>query len=130
MLGCRGFAMNPNVSWSLVAVCSLFACSSEPEREQAPLYESSKEVSTVATVQSVDAEARTITLRGPEGNTIVSQVDEQVRNLEQVNPGDGAWMIYIEPAAIHVVKKAEHEQDDVVIERAPEGEKPREKVTR
>lgn len=122
--------MNKIVVSSLVAVCSLLACSSEPEREPAPLYESSKEVSTVATVQSVDAEARTITLQGPEGNTIVARVDERVRNLEQVNPGDVVTLTYIEAAAIHVVKQAEHEQDDVVIERAPEGEKPREKVTR
>jgi hypothetical protein len=118
----------------IVAACGLFACSSsEPKHEQsqAPLYESSREVTTVATVQSVDQTARKITLKGPEGNTISAQVDEKVRNLDQVKPGDLVQLTYIEAAAIQVVKKGERgEQDDVVVERAPEGEKPKGKVTR
>jgi len=123
--------MKRNVVASLVAVCGLFACSSEPEREQTPLYESSKEVTTMATVQSIDLDARKITLKGPEGNVISAQVDERVRNLDQVKPGDVVQLTYLEAAAIQVVKKGERgEQDDVVVERAPEGEKPQGKVTR
>jgi hypothetical protein len=114
---------------SLVAICGLIACSS-PEPRPSPLYESSKEVSTVATVEAVDVDARKITLKGPEGNTITCDVDERVRNLSQVKPGDVVTLTYIEAAAIHVVKKAEHEEDDVVIDRAPEGSKPGGKVTR
>jgi len=113
-----------------MAVCGLLACSSEPEQEPAPLYESSKEVSTVATVEAVDLEARKITLKGPQGNTITCDVDERVQNLPQVKPGDMVTLTYHEAAAIQVVKKAEHEEDDVVIDRAPAGEKPGGKITR
>jgi len=122
--------MKRNFVASLVAVCGLFACSSEPEQKPAPLYESSKEVTTAATVQFVDPDARKITLKGPQGNVITCDVDERVRNLDQVKPGDIVTLTYVEAAAISVVKKAEQGKDDVVVERGDEGQKPQGKVTR
>src|SRR5262245_17617341 len=93
----------------------LIACSSE-ETSPMPVYESSREVTTVATVQDVDKEARKITLRGPRGNVITLEVDERVRNLPQVNVGDVVTVTYVEAAAVRVVKKAERAEDEVVIE--------------
>ena len=111
---------------TLASLCGLLACSPEPEsRSPGPFYQSSREVSTTATVESVDVENRKITMKGPQGNTITCDVDERVRNLDQVKPGDVINLTYIEAAAVQVVKKAEQAKNDVVIEQAPPGEKPR-----
>ena len=116
----------------LVSLGALISCSSSPKEESAPTpyYESSREVSTAATVQSVDPDARKITLKGPHGNVFTCEVDERVRNLEQVQPGDQVTVNYVEAAAIQVVKKAEHAEDDRVIDQAPPGEKPKGKIVR
>jgi Cu/Ag efflux protein CusF len=116
---------------TLVSLCGLLACSSEQETASpAPFYQSSREVSTVATVESVDVENRKITLKGLQGNTITCDVDERVRNLDHVQPGDQINLTYVQAAAVRVVKKAEHSQDDFVIDQAPPGEKPRGKRVR
>src|SRR6185295_10661539 len=100
------------------------------ESSPTPYYESSREVSTAATVQSVDPDARKITLKGPQGNVFTCDVDERVRNLQQVQPGDQVTVNYVEAAAIQVVKKAEHAEDDKVIDQAAPGEKPKGKIVR
>jgi hypothetical protein len=118
---------------SLASVFGLFACSSEPEpqKDPGPLYQSTREVTTAATVESVDPAARKITLKGPEGNTITCSVDERVRNLDQVNPGDIVTLTYLESAAIDVARKSDRDDgDETIVERAPQGEKPEGKVVR
>lgn len=114
----------------LVTLCALISCSSQEEPAPTPYYESSREVSTVATVQSVDPEARNITLKGPHGDVFTCQVDDRVQNLSQVQPGDQVTVNYVEAAAIQVVKKAEHAEDDTVIDQAAPGEKPKGKIVR
>ena len=119
--------MNRSIA-ALFALCALpFGCSSEPEKETAaatPVYESERTVSTVATVVSVDPDHRKITLKGPLGNMFTCSVDERVRRLQEIKPGDQVAITYQEAAAVKVVKKAEKAEKDEVVIRAPEGEKP------
>jgi hypothetical protein len=118
---------------TVAAALSLFgllACSSSPEDSTPqPVYEQSREVSTIATVESVDADDRTITLKGAQGERTL-KVDDQVRNLEEVKEGDIVTVTYQEAATVRVVKKAERSEDDIVIDQADPGEKPRGKVSR
>lgn len=102
----------------------------EPETAALPIYESSKEVSTVATVQAINLERRQVTLKGPHGNTITCVVDDRVRNLPQLQVGDRVSVTYIEATAVEVVKKTGEATESVVMERAPEGETPKGKYTR
>lgn len=114
----------------VVSLCALIACSTSEESAPQPVYEKSREVTTVATVESVDADDRTITLKGAQGDTRTLKVDEQVRNLDQVKEGDIVNVAYQEATTVRVVKKAERSEDDVVIDQADPGEKPRGKVSR
>ena len=45
-------------------------------------------VELTARVEAIDLAARTVTLRGPEGNVRVVTVDESVERLDAVKPGD------------------------------------------
>ena len=55
------------------------------------------EVSSItAKVVAVDQAARTITLVGPEGNTLDVEVGEKVRNLDQIKVGDKVTVDYYE----------------------------------
>ena len=102
----------------------------EPETAAVPIYETSKEVSTVATVQAGNLERRQVTLKGPHGNTITCVVDDRVRNLPQLHVGDRVAVTYVEATAVEVVKKTGEATESVVMERAPEGETPKGKYTR
>jgi hypothetical protein len=93
--------------------------------------EDTREVSTVATVKSVDQENRTITLKGLRGNVVTCKVDERVKNLSRIHQGDRVAVTYTEALAIQVVKKGEGTNDQAVItDQAAEGEKPKGSVTR
>src|SRR6185295_5490187 len=108
-----------------------FGCSQEQPAPPSPVYESSREVATEATVQSVDLAHRKLTLTGPYGNKLECEADERVRNLDQVKAGDQVTLTYIESMAVQVVKKAPREDgEDTVILRAVSGEKPAGEVVR
>jgi len=47
----------------------------------------SETVSVRATVESVDLKSRTVTLVGPQGNTLMLKVSDEVANLPEVKPG-------------------------------------------
>ncbi|HEX7901050.1 MAG TPA: hypothetical protein VF950_25040 [Planctomycetota bacterium] len=101
-----------------------------PRAEATPLYESSKQVSTMATVTAMDVDKRKVTLKGPYGNVITCQVDDSVRNLSAIEVGDRVAVTYVEAMAVEVVKKTSDSAEQVVVERSAEGEKPAGKATR
>jgi hypothetical protein len=114
----------------LACLASLLAaalgCSSSSQPAPTSRVESTREVSTVATVQSVDQENREITLKGPRGNVVTCKVDERVKNLSRINPGDRVAVTYTEALAVQVVKKGEGQEDQALItEQSPEGERPK-----
>ncbi len=59
----------------------------------------------VYSVISIDTDAFTVTLRGPDGWTGVVYVDEQIYDLSKLNPGDKIRVDFIEPNDKNTNKK-------------------------
>jgi hypothetical protein len=57
-------------------------------------------VELTARVEAIDAAARTVTLRGPEGRVRTIKVDDRVQRLEEVKPGDEVVVRHTEALAI------------------------------
>jgi len=121
-----------------VSLCALpLGCSksehapaSAPASAPTSRVESSREVSTVAVVQSIDQDSRTVMLKNPKGDSFRVKVDDQVKNLSQLRPGDRVLITYSEAMAVQVVKKCEGQEDQAIItEQAQAGEKPKGSVT-
>lgn len=80
-----------------------------------------------ATVEAIDQEKRKVTLKGPDGNSVQIDVDEQVKNLPQVEVGDRVVVEYIEAVSIQVFAQGEVEPGTTAVaaaESAKPGEKP------
>jgi hypothetical protein len=84
------------------------------------------EVSRTATVVSVDMAKRVVTLKKEDGSTQSYVVSEDVKNLDQVKPGDIVKSSILESVAIYVRKS--NEAPDATVSKsislAPKGEKP------
>lgn len=52
--------------------------------------------SVTATVEAIDLESRIVGLVGPEGNALIVQIGDEVRNLDQVKVGDRVRVEYFE----------------------------------
>jgi Cu/Ag efflux protein CusF len=84
-------------------------------------------VSARAVVKTVDLETRTVTLQAPDGSTFVLKVNEEVRNLPQVKPGDTVVAHYYTSTAYVLAPAGTKLPDDsltVAGARAAPGEKP------
>jgi hypothetical protein len=57
-----------------------------------------------ATVEAIDLQHRTVTLRGPQGNAVTLQVGAQVKQCEQGKVGDEVMVRHTEAVAITVQK--------------------------
>ncbi len=58
-----------------------------------------------ARVQQVDAKTRTVTLKGPEGNTVKLKVDENTKGFDQIKPGDQVVATFTDAVALSVTAK-------------------------
>lgn len=56
----------------------------------------------VATVDAIDYKARTVTLRGPEGNSRTLKVGPDAKRFDNVKKGDEVYVSYTETTAISV----------------------------
>ena len=103
-----------------LAITMLFGCASAPD----PLEVS--EVETLeATVVAVDAEARTLVLRGPQGNDLALTVGPEVRNLAQVQVGDTLTVDYYTGFLFSIAEPGQAGGDfEIVADRAEEGARP------
>jgi hypothetical protein len=75
----------------LLAAPPLLTPLSSPARAQAAGMAGMGETETIsvrATVKTVDMSTRTVTLAGPQGETIALKTGDQVQNLAQVKPGN------------------------------------------
>lgn len=80
-----------------------------------------------ATVEAVDKAARTVTLKGPEGNLLTVAVGEEVRNFEQIRVGDRVEVRYTMGIVLQLVKGGgalRTRVENETVSRAPKGEKP------
>jgi hypothetical protein len=122
-----------------VAVPSLAAMNDDPEmdkvdetpdvREQPPEGIDTASLLTVtATVTAIDMENRLVTIKGPEGNSVVIQASEQVKNLPQVEVGDKVRISYFSSKTVHIAQPGEKvtlgTEVSEVEGTAPAGEKP------
>ena len=105
------------VSMSLLAAGVLGGCTKRLTEPTPPPVAVSKtvagqgqvaQVNTIqaeATVVSVEARRRRLTLRGPDGQMESLRVGPEVRNLAQVRRGDRVVATYVEAVAIRLVPK-------------------------
>ena len=62
-----------------------------------------REVTVTATITEIDKKARTVTIKGPEGNTEVVKAKD-ARNLDAIKVGDLVEITYIQALAISLDK--------------------------
>lgn len=89
----------------------------------------SEQVSTqlTATVEALDAAARTVTLKGPEGNRVTVVAGDEVRNFDQIRVGDQVEVRYTVGIVLQLVKGGGGIRTRIESEsanRAAKGEKP------
>lgn len=79
-----------------------------------------------ATVTAIDSQKRAITLKGPEGATKTFTVGNEVRNFDQIKPGDKVKIESIEETALFVRKASEPPDaaEATMVSVAPKGKKP------
>lgn len=62
----------------------------------------SETITIKATVEAIDYKTRMVVLRGPEGNTLTTRVDEQVKRFDDIKLGDEIVVQYTRAFAISV----------------------------
>lgn len=79
-----------------------------------------------ATVEAIDKQDRTVALRGPAGNVLVIEVDEEVKNFKHIKVGDKVRVEYYEAVAVFFGKPGEQPEIDAstIVATAPKGKKP------
>lgn len=80
-----------------------------------------------ATVESVDAATRHVTLKGPRGKVVPLQVGPEVKNLDKVKVGDRVTVEYLEALTLILKKDGKELRGSNLSEggaRAPAGEAP------
>jgi len=79
-----------------------------------------------AKVEDVDTAKRTVTLKGPRGNTVTLKADESMENFDQIKKGDQVVATYIESMAVFVAKAGEKPVtgEVEVVKAAPKVAKP------
>ena len=82
--------------------------------------------SITAKVDAVDVDKRLVTVTGPRGRTVTLKVRPEVKNLDQVKPGDQLVVRYLESVALFVRKGGEPPAatEATAVQVAPKGKKP------
>jgi hypothetical protein len=109
---------------SVAMILATSACSTTSTAKPGVVVAEVKEMS--ANVEAVDYSKRLVTLKGPDGNTVVVKAGPEVRNLDQVKPGDQLVVRLYDSVAVFVRKSSEPPQATQLgaVEVAAKGEKP------
>jgi len=67
-----------------------------------PSFSATQKIQLTAVVEAVDREARTVTLKGPQGNTRTLQAREDSNNIDQIEVGDLVNVEYVQNMSIEV----------------------------
>ena len=103
-----------------VIVATLAACAPPPEPASRELT-----LETTAVVQTIDMETRQVLLKTEDGRMLTIVAGPEVRNLDQVEPGDRVKATYYESVAVQMAAgQASGTEAAAVVVRAPEGAKP------
>jgi len=92
-----------------------------------PSISATQTVKVTTVVEAVDREARTVTLKGPQGNTRTLQAREDSNNIDQIEVGDLVNVEYVQHMSIEVFANDGMEPGTGVIgaaARNKEGETP------
>jgi hypothetical protein len=111
----------------LLGADALYAAEESPQAGQMPAVGAADLVTVTATVEGLDLDKRTVTLKGPEGNVETLKVGKEVRNLPQVHVGDQVVVNYYQAVALAVTKPGQAAPGATVTQaaaRAKPGEKP------
>jgi Cu/Ag efflux protein CusF len=97
------------LSFILLAVFSLATAAqaaTEPAAAPAvpPAGEELAVTEMTGTVESIDHEKRIIAVKGPEGNILITKVDDDVPNLKKVKKGDKVNITYYQSLAWEMIK--------------------------
>ena len=102
------------------------AAKEQPKEIVAPKTVAARLATVTATIEAIDYEKRTVTLKGPQ-RTITLQVDERARNFEQAKVGDKVNVEFYESLALMVQRtdaSPPPPAEIAAVELAPLGEKP------
>lgn len=67
-----------------------------------PSFSATQTIQLVAVVDAIDREARTITLKGPEGDTRTLQADPNSNNIDKIEVGDKVDVEFVQNMTIEV----------------------------
>src|SRR5262245_43503467 len=81
------------------------------------MMQQSESISLSATVEKIDKPHRMVTLKGPDGKTVVVTAGDEVRNFDQIKVGDHVNVTYSESVAVAVGKPGEAMPKTQVTER-------------
>lgn len=84
-----------------LAMPGFLLAGNEAATAEKPSLSTTQKIQVVTVVEAVDYEARTVTLKGPEGNTRTIKA-ENTPNLEQVQVGDQVNVEYVQHLSIEV----------------------------
>jgi translation elongation factor P/translation initiation factor 5A len=101
-------------------VATVTACAAPPEPASR-----SQTLEATAVVESIDVKTRNIHLKTEDGRELTIVAGPEVRNFDQIEPGDRIKAIYYESVAVEMAADDATGSDAVAaVGRAPEGEKP------
>ena len=101
-------------------VATLTACETPPEPASRELT-----LETTAVVQTIDMETRQVLLKTEDGRMLTIVAGPEVRNLDQVEPGDRIKAVYYESVAVQMATaQASGTEAAAAVVRAAEGAKP------
>lgn len=87
---------------TLLTVSLSLQAGSEAAVVEKPSFSASQTVQLVAVVDAIDREARTVTLKGPEGNTRTIQADPESSNIDKIEVGDKVDVEFVQHMSIEV----------------------------
>ena len=110
---------------SVLAMLGVAACQSSPQPPK-PMKTIESTAKITATVEQVDHAKRLLSLKSPSGEMVTVEVDEAVRNLDQIKVGDRVVATYREAIGAQIRSSASGEPATVQLSAdvAEPGERP------
>ena len=110
----------------LLAILIFAGCNTGGDKVRRPPREKWLLVSIEASVESLDLENRLVTLKGPAGNLVTIEVDEDVKRLDEVKVGDVVTADYYTYFLAEFRDPSPEEKDEPLVilaegVKAPEG---------